>query len=88
MIFSSRVRLVDQARSVDREVVISMNSPLRYAGETFYQSAFKQGDTGTVLQVVKNPGWMLPYISCIMVGVGMLTHFLVRLAPALQRRTR
>lgn len=86
--FSSRLRLVDPARRVDREVLIYMNNPLRYAGETFYQSAFKQGDTGTILQVVKNPGWILPYISCIMVGVGMLMHFMVRLVPALKRRTR
>jgi hypothetical protein len=86
--FSSLVRLTDESRRVDRQVLISMNSPLRYAGETFYQAAFKQGDTGTVLQVVRNPGWMLPYVSCLMVGLGMLIHFTMRLIPALQRRPR
>src|SRR6185436_18563942 len=85
--FSSKVRLVDPAQSVDREVLIYMNHPLRYAGETFYQSAFKENDSGTILQVVRNPGWLLPYVSCAMVGVGMLMHFGMRLAPAIRRRT-
>jgi hypothetical protein len=86
--FSSHLRLVDPMRSVDREVLIHMNHPLRYAGETFYQSAFKEGDSGTILQVVRNPGWLLPYISCALVGGGMLVHFVMRLAPAVRRRTR
>ncbi len=85
--FSSKVRLVDPTRQVDREVLIHMNSPLRYAGETFYQASFKENDSGTVLQVVRNPGWLLPYVSCGMVGVGMLFHFVMRLAPAVRRRT-
>lgn len=86
--FSSRIRLVDPSRGVDREVLIHMNHPLRFAGETFYQSAFKPNDSGSILQVVRNPGWMLPYVSCAMVGGGMLIHFGIRLAPALRRRTR
>jgi len=44
-------------------VLIFMNQPLRYAGKTFYQASFGKGDTLSVLQVVKNPGWLLPYIS-------------------------
>ena len=48
-----------------------MNHPLLYAGETFYQQSFLPGDTGTILQVVRNPGWLLPYISCVMVALGM-----------------
>jgi hypothetical protein len=86
--FSSQVRLVDPANHVDREVLIHMNHPLRYAGETFYQAAFKENDSGTILQVVRNPGWLLPYVSCAMVGGGMLIHFGIRLAPALRRRTQ
>lgn len=86
--FSSRVRLVDADRNVDREVLIWMNHPMRHAGETFYQASFLKGDTGTVLQVVKNPGWLIPYISCTMVTLGMLIHFGVRLAPAIGRRSK
>ena len=84
--YSSQVRLVDEARHVDRETKIYMNHPLRHAGETFYQASFLQGDTGTVLQVVQNPGWLIPYISCIVVTLGMLIHFGARMAPKSSRR--
>ncbi|MFZ4576034.1 MAG: cytochrome c biogenesis protein ResB [Phycisphaerales bacterium] len=85
--FSSLVRLKDPKRNVDREVLIYMNNPLRHAGETFYQSSFN-GETTTVLQVVRNPGWMLPYFSCGMVTVGLLIHFGVRLAAPIRRNVR
>ena len=63
--YSSRVRLRDSDRGEDREVLIRMNEPLRYQGETFYQADFdKTTEKGTILQVVRNPGWLLPYISC------------------------
>ena len=45
-----------------------MNQPLRYAGETFYQASFANDDRTSILQVVRNPGWLLPYIACAMVG--------------------
>lgn len=83
--FSSLVRLVDPTHNEDREVLIYMNAPLRYRGETFYQSAFKPGDTGTILQVVRNPGWLLPYISCVMVTLGMMIHFGMRMIDGASR---
>ncbi|MBC8522761.1 cytochrome c biogenesis protein ResB [PVC group bacterium] len=86
--YSSLVRLVDKSRNVDREVLIYMNHPLRHAGETFYQASFLQGDSGTVLQVVQNPGWLLPYISSTMITIGMLLHFGTRLVPALRGESR
>lgn len=73
--FSSLIRLVDPTTDENRTVKISMNDPLRYHGETFYQSSYLRGDIGTVLLVVQNPGWLLPYISCIIVTLGMLLHF-------------
>lgn len=84
--FSSKIRLVDPTRNEDREVLISMNDPLRYRGETFYQASFVPGDRGTILQVVRNPGWRLPYVSCIMVTLGMLIHFSMHLFGFLSRR--
>ncbi len=86
--FSSRVRVVDPSRGTDREVVISMNNPLRYAGEAFYQASFKPDNSGTVLQVVRNPGWLLPYVACGLVGGGMLLHFAVSLAGFLRRTSK
>jgi ResB-like family len=73
--YSSLIRLTDPERHEQREVKIYMNHPLRYAGETFYQSGVLGGQKGTILQVVHNPGWLMPYISCIMVACGMVLHF-------------
>lgn len=84
--FSSRVRLIDPERSTDREVLIWMNNPLRYRGETFYQASYKPDGSGTVLQVVRNPGWLLPYVACGLVGGGMTLHFATSLAGYLRRR--
>ena len=83
--FSSKVQLVDPTRDVDREVLIWMNHPLRYQGETFFQSSFKGDETGTVLQVVRNPGWLMPYISCTMISLGLLIHFSQTLFKFLRR---
>ncbi|MEX0677961.1 MAG: cytochrome c biogenesis protein CcsA [Pirellulales bacterium] len=86
--YSSDVRVIDESRNVDREVKIWMNNPLRFAGETFYQqSFFPAGDReGTVLQVVTNTGWMIPYVACMLVGIGMLAQFSITLLRFLRRR--
>ncbi len=74
--FSSDVQMIDPAHHVDRQVHIWMNNPLRYAGDTLYQSSYDEGPPErTVLQVVKNTGWMIPYVGCMIVAVGMLAHF-------------
>ncbi|HTU89355.1 MAG TPA: cytochrome c biogenesis protein ResB [Gemmataceae bacterium] len=83
--FSSRVRVLSNDGE-SREVVISMNSPLRYKGETFYQASWLPNDSGTSLQVVRNPGAYLPYISCFLVCLGMLIHFGLHLSSFLERR--
>jgi len=84
--FSAKVRLVDESRGVDRVVKIWMNNPLRYAGETFYQSSFEPGRDLTRLQVVRNDGWMLPYLACMIVGLGLTIHFGMHLIGFLRRR--
>ena len=43
------------------------------------------GDSGSVLQVVRNPGWLLPYLSCAVVSLGMLIHFGINLSRYLRR---
>jgi hypothetical protein len=84
--FSSLVQLRDPARREDREVLIFMNQPLRYGGKAFYQASFGKGDTLSVLQVVENPGWLLPYVSCVLVGIGLVVHFSIGLRRALGKR--
>lgn len=85
--FSSDVRLVDPANNVDRPVKIYMNHPLRYQGETFYQSGFF-GETRTILQVVRNPGWLMPYAACTLVSLGLFVHFGVMLKTFVGRARR
>lgn len=85
--YSSRVILLDPEQGIEREVVISMNEPLRHRGETFYQADFdKRTEKTTILQVVRNPGWLIPYISCAVVSLGMIVHFGIYLTQFLKRR--
>lgn len=87
--YASKVQLVDPKSGENREIKISMNDPLRYGGLTFYQSGME--DVGqnlrlSVLQVVRNPGWWIPYVSCVMVTLGMLIHFGLNLADFVNRK--
>jgi len=75
--FSSLVRLRNPGKGEDREVLIYMNQPLRYEGKAFYQASFGKNDTLSILQVVENPGWLLPYVSTVLVTVGLLFHFAI-----------
>lgn len=78
--YSSYVRVEDRERGVTRDVRIWMNNPLRYRGDTLYQSSFDaETEKGTVLQVVDNAGWMAPYVACMIVAIGMLGQFLLHL---------
>src|SRR5262249_17013291 len=88
--YRSHIRLSDSETNTQRDVEIYMNAPLRYRGKTFYQSSFMDGrdpgtSRGTVLQVVDNPGWLIPYISCALVALGMLVHFGIGLVQFLIR---
>jgi len=84
--FSSLVQVVNPSRNESREVLIYMNQPLRYEGKTFYQASFGKNDTLSILSVVENPGWLLPYVSCVLVSLGLLVHFAIVLRRSLKRR--
>ena len=84
--FSSRIRLTDPSRHENRESLIFMNNPLRYRGFTFYQAGFDNNDTTTVLQVAQNPSWLVPYISCALIVIGMLVQFGMHLVSFVKRR--
>jgi len=73
--FASTVTLIDPDRSVNRNVLIYMNHPLRYRGDTYYQAGFERDDRTTILQVVRNPSFLAPYIACIVVAAGLLVQF-------------
>jgi len=84
--FASRISLMDPERAVDREVLIYMNHPLRYRGETFYQAGFQKDDQGSILQVVHNPSFIAPYVACVIVAAGLLVQFGYHLVGFSRRR--
>ena len=77
--YSSEVIL--QGGDLEWRSLIAMNEPLRYKGYTFFQASFLEGSEGdtTVLAVVKNIGRMFPYISSIIMCIGLLVHLFQRL---------
>lgn len=82
--FSSLVRLRDLSTGEDRDALIYMNHPLRYGGKTFYQASFGKGDTLSIFQVVRNPGWLIPYLSCALVALGLILHLGAKLSSSLR----
>ena len=70
----------------NREVLIYMNNPLRYWGETYYQASFDPDNQGTILQVVHNPSWLTPYFSCVLVAGGLVVQFLTHLVGFIKKR--
>ena len=86
--FSSEINLVEN--SIPRRVLIKMNEPLRHRGYTFYQASFVEGldKETTVLATVKNYGRMFPYISSIIMSIGLLIHLLLNLPKMLKRTSR
>ena len=80
--YSSYVTFTDRATKAEQKGRVWMNNPVRYRGETFYQSQYSQVDLGngrtgemTGLQVVENAGWLIPYVACVLAFWGMLAHF-------------
>lgn len=75
----------------EHEYTTWMNNPVRFGGETFYQQGYQNiPGTGevTTLQVVRNTGWMLPYIGCMVVAFGMFAQFGQTLLRFLNREAR
>jgi len=62
-----------------------MNRLLRLDEYTIYQASFANDDQTSILQVVKNPGWITPYVACGLVIVGLLLQFCSHLARALRK---
>jgi hypothetical protein len=89
--FRSRVVIDNPKAGENREVDIYMNNPLRYGGFTFYQSGFdpeneKLVNKVTILQVVKNPGWLGPYLACGIMTLGLVIQFGIHLVGFVRKR--
>ena len=75
--YSSSVILRDG--SIEWPATISMNTPLRYKGYTFYQSSFDQSQEEeiSILSVVENKGRLFPYIGTFIIAAGLLLHLIL-----------
>lgn len=67
-------------RVQDKEILISMNEPLKYNGWTFYQSSFEPSETGgepvvSILSVNKDPGRLLKYAGSLLIVLGVILLF-------------
>jgi cytochrome c biogenesis protein ResB len=85
--YSSDINLIENGAV--RKILIQMNEPLRHKGYTFFQSSFIEGPNSetTVLAVVKNYGRLFPYISSIIMCIGLLFHLSQKL-PDLFRKSK
>jgi hypothetical protein len=92
--FASRVKVRNSEKNEDRETVIYMNNPLRYSGSTFYQYQMSAGEMASSMgsapsstfQVVRNPGWLTPYFSTILISIGLLFQFGLHLVGFIKKR--
>jgi cytochrome c biogenesis protein ResB len=87
--FSSFVTMTEKGLEQGRDFRIWMNHPLRHGGYTFYQHQFKgtsKAEDTTVLLVVRNAGWLIPYIACIIVFLGLALQFGLSLHTHLGKR--
>ena len=83
--YRSHVSVVRGASS--QKADIWMNHPLRSQGYTFYQSSYIDGRRqATVLSVVRNAGRLFPYISSIIICIGMLIHLAIMFVRTSTRR--
>ena len=88
--YGSEVTINDQSTGEITSQRIFMNNPLRYGGETFYQSGMPDPLPGepqySVFQVVTNVGWMIPYVCCMFTVVGLLGQFVQSLLAHLNKQ--
>jgi hypothetical protein len=84
--FSSEVMVHHNDTTKNQKALIYMNHPLRYEGLTFYQASFANQDRTSIFQVVRNPGWLLPYISVLLMGLGMCVQFGMHFVKFLRKR--
>jgi hypothetical protein len=85
--YSSEVMVNHNDPTKDQKALIYMNHPLRYEGLTFYQASFANQDRTSIFLVVRNPGWALPYISVLLMGIGMSVQFGMHFFKFLSKRS-
>jgi len=71
--FSSELIFIADNKEVTHTV--SMNNPVRFGSWTFYQMSYGEGGKQSILSAVRNPVKVLPWISIVLVFIGMLIMY-------------
>ncbi len=85
-VFKSDVTVRDPDDRVEQNVKIEMNQPLRYRGLVLFQASWGPPDAKpgeplfSTFAVVRNPSDQWPLISCIIIALGMIAAFTLKLA--------
>ena len=83
--YQSEVNLVKDQQK--RRILIEMNQPMREGKYTFFQSSYYSPGHGkpdvTILAVVENYGRLFPYISSLIMCLGLCIHLLIFLPAQL-----
>jgi len=83
------VRGLGENEGFEQDASVEMNKPYRHRGWTFYQSSFNQAlPDYTQLTARYTTGRILPYISTIVVFLGLAIHFLLVLSDNSKRLAR
>lgn len=87
--FSSVVTV--RTGDLERDMVISMNKPLRERGYTLYQASYREENEGSeqwsTFAVMHNYGRLIPYVSSGMVSFGLVWHFIAMMIRRTRRST-
>ncbi len=89
--YSSDFILNDMVANTQSAQQVFMNNPLRYSGETFYQTGYATDGLGrevSTIQIVKNRGWMIPYVCCMFVVIGLVAQFGTSLLGFLEKKQK
>ncbi len=92
--FSSYLEKIEDGSS--QNIHITMNEPLRHRGYIFYQSSYQPVGRGadgklihrTVLTVSTNPADRIPLIACIVIALGLLIHYCMKLYRHIKAENR
>jgi hypothetical protein len=90
--FSSDVTRFDDGE--EHHYHIAMNEPLRHDGWTFYQESYIPADPESgrpvmsSLAVSMNPADQIPLYACIVIGLGLTIHFVMKLSKYLRKETK
>ena len=89
--FESNIIFNDLKNDLVFKKEIWMNNPMRYAGETFYQTGYDKDSRGretSTLQIVTNRGWMIPYVCCMFTLIGLMVQFGSSLLSHLEKQAK